>query len=71
MAIDITLKIDGVNGESKVKNHEGEIDVLVLELGYVAIRFDACRRWRRDWQGEHTGRIDNQIYRQSLNESHT
>jgi len=33
MAIDITLKIDGVNGESKVKNHEGEIDVLAWNWG--------------------------------------
>ena len=28
MAVDIILKIDGINGESKIKGHEGEIDVL-------------------------------------------
>ena len=33
MAVDITLKIDGVNGESKIKDHEGEIDVLAWSWG--------------------------------------
>ena len=33
MAIDMTLKIDGVKGESKAKNHEGEIDVLAWNWG--------------------------------------
>jgi len=33
MAVDMTLKIDGVDGESKIKDHEGEIDVLAWSWG--------------------------------------
>lgn len=33
MAVDITLKIDGVDGESKIDGHEGEIDVLAWSWG--------------------------------------
>ena len=34
MAVDITLKIDGVDGESKIDGHEGEIDVLAWSWGH-------------------------------------
>ncbi|MBR9985433.1 MAG: type VI secretion system tube protein Hcp [Desulfosarcina sp.] len=33
MAVDITLKIDGINGESKIDGHEKEIDVLAWSWG--------------------------------------
>lgn len=33
MAVDMLLKIEGVDGESKVKDHEGEIDVLSWNWG--------------------------------------
>jgi type VI secretion system secreted protein Hcp len=33
MAVDITLKIEGVDGESKIDGHEGEIDVLAWNWG--------------------------------------
>lgn len=33
MAVDITLKIDGVDGESKIDGHEDEIDVLAWSWG--------------------------------------
>jgi type VI secretion system secreted protein Hcp len=33
MAVDITLKIDGVDGESKIDGHEDEIDVLSWSWG--------------------------------------
>lgn len=33
MAVDIILKIDGVEGESMLKDHEGEIDVLSWSFG--------------------------------------
>lgn len=33
MAVDILLKIDGVDGESVIKDHEGEIDVLAWSWG--------------------------------------
>ena len=33
MTLDMTLKIDGVDGESKIKDHEGEIDVLAWNWG--------------------------------------
>jgi type VI secretion system secreted protein Hcp len=33
MAVDITLKIDGVDGESVIDGHEGEIDVLAWSWG--------------------------------------
>ena len=35
MAADILLKIDGVEGDSKVDGHEGEIDVLSASFGAV------------------------------------
>ena len=35
MAADILLKIDGVEGDSKVAEHEGEIDVLSASFGAV------------------------------------
>ncbi len=33
MAVDMFLKIDGIDGESKDKNHAGEIDVLAWSWG--------------------------------------
>ena len=33
MAVDITIKIDGVDGESKIDGHEDEIDVLAWSWG--------------------------------------
>ncbi len=33
MAADILLKIEGITGESKVKGHEGEIDILSVSWG--------------------------------------
>lgn len=33
MAVDILLKIDGVDGESVIKDHEGEIDILSWSWG--------------------------------------
>lgn len=33
MAVDILLKIDGVDGESVIADHEGEIDVLSMDWG--------------------------------------
>jgi type VI secretion system secreted protein Hcp len=33
MAVDITLKIEGVDGESLIQDHEGEIDVLAWSWG--------------------------------------
>jgi type VI secretion system secreted protein Hcp len=33
MAVDMLLKIEGVDGESKIKDHEGEIDVLAWSWG--------------------------------------
>ena len=33
MAVDILLKIDGVEGESVIQNHEGEIDILSWSWG--------------------------------------
>jgi type VI secretion system secreted protein Hcp len=33
MAVDITLKISGVDGESKINGHEDEIDVLAYSWG--------------------------------------
>ena len=35
MALKMVIKIDGVEGESKVKDHEGEIDVLEWDWGMV------------------------------------
>ncbi len=33
MAVDITLKVDGIDGESVIKDHEAEIDVLSINWG--------------------------------------
>ncbi len=33
MAVDITLKVDGIEGESKIAGHEDEIDVLAWSWG--------------------------------------
>jgi len=33
MAVDILLKIDGVDGESKIAGHEDEIDILAMNWG--------------------------------------
>ena len=33
MAVDFLLKINGVDGESKISGHEGEIDVLAWSWG--------------------------------------
>ena len=35
MAVDLFLKIDGIQGESKKKNHQNEIDVLSFDFGAV------------------------------------
>jgi type VI secretion system secreted protein Hcp len=33
MAVDITLKVEGVDGESVINGHEGEIDILAYSWG--------------------------------------
>ena len=67
MAIDMTLKIDGADGESKIQRHENEIDVLAWSWG-MSQSGSMHIGGGGGWLGEHTRRVDNQIYRQSIHE---
>ena len=46
MAIDMFMKVEGVNGESKDSNHKDWTNIESFDWGAGATRFDDQRWWR-------------------------
>jgi type VI secretion system secreted protein Hcp len=51
MAVDLFLKIDGIDGESQKKGHEKEIDIISFNFGAAQHGSFHTRRWWRCRQG--------------------
>ena len=64
MAVDMFLKLDGVNGESKDKTHKLDIDVLAWSWGMSNSGSAHQGRGSRQRQSERAGPERHQVHRQ-------